>query len=514
MYIIATIIILLATFENLWPLIIGFQKTPTGYVFLGTVHHPGDYFYYLSQFAQGAYRTITTIDLYTSEPISPSFIGWSNVLLGKFFFLIGLSPIIAYHTSVFILTILVFFTAYKLSLVFLGSRFGALISLYLFTLFHAFSVVRDGASSYGDYWNNFAVPRVRFGAVPHQLLLSIASFTLVHTLFRRIQGSHATKTLIGIACSSIIVGSLQPVLWASIVGIFLLSYIATQTRKRSVDVYGFLALGTGALPVMYLYNLFQSLPFSQLRLWEAAQHTPLTPEHFISAMGPILLIAFASIPFVLIPLTTQRLFLILFTCISVFMLVSPFSTYIHISHVRFMSTLTILLLSIMATIGLLPLLQTRNRLLKIITYTCICILSTYLLPNHLKTIKLFTTFTNSNLYEYLPTQDYLFFRSIAKVGDQNDVFLVSPPYNELFPGISGKRSYNGHHLLTIRASQKDAEVATFFSGAMNTDTLHTFLTSRDISWVICPPSQASLQNAPWASVRAKTENLVLYAVQK
>ncbi len=511
-------IILLATLENYWPLIAGYRQTPIGFTFLGTVHHPGDYFYYLSQFAQGAYRTVTTVDLYTSESLPPSLVGWSNVLLGKFFSLLHVEPIVGYHISVAVLTILVFVSAYILCHTILKSKGYAIFSLYLFMLFHAFPLLRDGTPSYGDYWNNFAVPRVRIGAVPHQLLIAIASFILVQGIFRRTGGDLSTRTLMLIVSSSVILGSLQPILWAITIGTFLLSYVATQRLKqhthRAVDVHGILALSSGAIPVLYLYVLFQSLPFSQLKLWEAAQQTTLTLEHFISATGPLMLIAITSIPFVLTSFTVERLFLVVFTSISMFMLVTPLSAYIHISHVRFMSTLTILLLSIMATIGIRTLVQTHHRILTILTYLSVLMLSLYLLPNHLKTIRLSSTFNQSNIYEYLPTQDYRFFRSMASMGEQNDVFLVAPPHNELFPGISGKRSYNGHHLLTIQASEKDAHAAKFFGASMSADDMHAFLTSQSISWVISPPNQPILNTSSWASIRAKTDNLVLYAIQK
>jgi len=179
-----TIIIFLATLENTAPSIIGFTNTPKDMVFLGNVHHPGDYFYYLSQFTQGENRWLTTIDLFTSEHMSPSFIGWSNVLIGKIFHILNLSPIVAYQASIAILGIALLIMAYILALTILRSRRAATIALYFFALFHAFPVLRDGKPSYGDYWNNFAVPRVRFGGVPHQLLLHTASIALVYGLIQ------------------------------------------------------------------------------------------------------------------------------------------------------------------------------------------------------------------------------------------------------------------------------------------------------------------------------------------
>lgn len=511
---ILTVLIALSTLENCWPLLIGYQHTPQGFTFLGTVHHPGDYFYYLSQFTQGAYRTITTVDLYTGESLPPTFVGWSNVLLGKLFFFLHMPPVAAYHISVGLLTVLVFAAAYQLCRVFFASKAYAVFSLYLFMLFHAFPLLRDGLPSYGDYWNNFAVPRVRIGAVPHQLIIAIASFFLVRTALLWMQSNTSKKNLVILVVSSIVLGSLQPVLWVLTTGILILSGLVTMKhRYTSTDTHGLLALSTGAIPVLYLSILFRSLPFSQLRLWEATQQTLLIPEHFVSATGPLFLVAIISIPFVLRPFTLQRLFLVLFTITSVGMLVSPIPSYLSISHIRFMSTLTILLLSVIAAIGIHPFITAKNRIVRFGTALCIAALSLYLLPNHLKTIALSSAFHPSNVFEYIPTKDYDFFHSLASMGGQNDIFLVISPYNELFPALSGKRSYNGHHLLTIRASQKDAQASAFFNGAMNESDMRTFLRSNRISWVICTVNMPMHTKYSWASIRAKTENLILYAVQ-
>ena len=486
-------------------------------IFLGTVHHPADYFYYLSQFAQGAYQTFMTVDLYTSENLSPTFVGWSNVLIGKLFILFGFSPMIAYHVSVAILTIFLFFTAYFLCLYVLKSRFFAIVSLYLFMLFHAFPILREGKPSYGDYWNNYAVPRVRIGAVPHQLLLSITSMLLVFGIFLWTQNKHSWKTLLLISCSSLILGSLQPALWALITGSMFFSIVISVRHTKPIPLNSLLlcvlATATGAIPIIYLTRLFQTLPFSQLKLWEATQQTLLTPEHFLVATGPIIVVALISIPILLKHSDIKRIFLVIFSTLSLTLFLSPLPRYIGISHVRFMSTLVILSLALIATHGLRPLLQAKQVWLKWMTYIFIIGLSLVLIPNHFKTIEISSTFTPNNLYQYLPVKDYDFFREIASKSQPTDTFLVIAPYNELFPALSGRRSYNGHPLLTIQSAKKDALAASFFADTQSNEAMRQFLLSNGIRWVISTQNQQKLKSAQWASIRAKTNNLVLYAIQ-
>ena len=98
------LISLLATVENMIPSIVGFQKASSDTVFLGTVHHADDYFYYLSQFTQGATCFLTTTNLYSSEITADTFIGWSNVLTGRLFHLFGIPAIPAYQITIAIWT--------------------------------------------------------------------------------------------------------------------------------------------------------------------------------------------------------------------------------------------------------------------------------------------------------------------------------------------------------------------------------------------------------------------------
>lgn len=511
-------IIFLATLENLWPLLVGLQQTPVGYVFLGTVHHPADYFYYLSQFTQGAYRTITTVDLYTSEVIPPSFVGWSNVALGKLFFLLGFSPGAAYHISVLFLTVLIFIAAYRLSLHIFKSRPFALLSLYFFALFHAFPMTRDGVPSYGDYWNNFAVPRVRLGAVPHQLLLTLSSFLMVYGIFRWRHTSSSWKTLILIACSSVILGSLQPALWGLIAGsigiTYLIQFSSTTPVPRGTLIKGIGAVGLGAIPVLYLAILFRSLPFSQLQRWEATQQTPLTPEHFLTATGPLFLLGLFSLPALLSKRTFEQVFLFVFSVISFGLFLSPIPSMLGISHVRCMSALAILSVTCIAVFGVQGLIRKKTPWVTMLGYLIIAALSVLLIPNHFKTLKLATGFNPNNLYHYLPKEEYELFQNAASMTRPNETFLVVQPYNELFPAISGRRSYSGHPLLTINAAQKEAFTRSFFSDTLQNTAMHQFLTDQGIRWIISTPNQHTLKTANWAIERAKTNSLILYEVQK
>lgn len=430
--IIVGLIILLATLENSAPLLIDILKTPPGSVFLGTVHHPADYFYYLSQFAQGSYRWLTTVNLYTNEPVPPSFVGWSNVLLGRLFALIGIPHLWAYHLSVIIFTAVFFLVAYRLSLAILGKKWPATLTLFLFAIFHAFPIVRDGALSYADYWNNVAVPTVRLGGVPHQLIIGIVSLLSVLFFIR--------KRALGLALCGFVLASLQPVLWL-LVG---LAAVATRSWKN-IAVF----LTAGAIPALYLWRLFATQPFLQLKLWEAGQQNHLTLWQFMLATGPIFLLTVFFIPRFLSKNEVSKLLIFCFALLSVALFLSPLPSALGFTHVRFMSALTILCLSIIAADGLSALGKPGIAIALGLFFL--------LLPNHVKTITINTKVDTNNAYYYLPKGDYDLLRRAADISTPEDTFYVIWPFNVVFPGISGRRSFNGHPLLTINAAQKETQ---------------------------------------------------------
>lgn len=506
MHLIAFLLIFLATLENLWPLIVGFQGTPEGYVFLGTVHHPPDYFYYLSQFAQGGYRWVTTVDLFTSEQIPATFVGWSNVLTGRIFQLFGLSPFVAYHTSVAILTVLLFVFAYKLT--------RSTLALYLFALFHAFPILRDGKPSYGDYWNNFAVPRVRFGGVPHQLLLNTASMALVYFLIECIQNKQKTgKTLIGLGISSLILASLQPVLWALITAISVVTALCKPV-SRHTGLPFLIMLVCGLPPVLYLTRLFITLPFSQLKLWEAGAQNAFTPEHFLTSTGPVFLIALFSLPLFASHLSFAKIFVILFSLLSLLLFLSPVPIALGLSQARFISTLTILCLSVVASSGLMHLINAKGNIMRIIGALLIVGISWLLIPNHFKTLRLVSQFNPGNAYYYLPAAEYEFLQRSGRIGTPEDTFLVTWPYNEMFPAITGKRTYYGHPLLTIRQEEKAARAVSLFTGTLTPAEMAAFLTENHITYIITTADNPRFASLSFLIRVAASKTLILYQVKR
>lgn len=493
------LISVLATVENILPSIIGFQKTPADYIFLGTVHHANDYFYYLSQFSQGTTHWITTTDLFTGESLPDTLIGWSNVLTGHLFHLFGVPAIPAYHISIALWTFLLCLSAYQLALFIFKDKHKALFSLVLFVLYHAFPIMQDNHWTYADYWNNFSVPRIRFGGVPHQLLLNTLSITT--TLFLLQQ----KRWLVSV--SAFLLASLQPVLWLLIViasGISALIQSLQTSRKYAYALPTLLLILSGLPAAIYLHTTFATLPFSQLKAWEATQQVPLTVTHFVLAMGPIFILALFSLRTFIAKQTYGRLVVVVFSCLSLFMFMSKIPEATGLTNIRFLSTLTILCIAIIATEGLMH--------KRILFFSLTLLLFTLLIPNHLRTINLSTQFSPTNAYEYLSKSDVDFLTSINTVGTSDDTFLVLWPYNSIFPALTGRKSYNGHPLLTINTTEKDALAAALYDQKMTNEKMQQFFLEHTIRFVIAYPWQTHLNQLSYLEAKKQTPNLILYEV--
>lgn len=533
MNVIALVIIFLSTLENIWPIFMGYALTPKNYMFLGTIHHPGDYFYYLSQFTQGATHLFLTKDLYTSEPLPANLVGWFNALLGQLFSRIGMSSMIGYDVSVIVLTVVLLTVSYYLALRVFRSRFAATLTLYLFTLFHAFPLVVNGKLAYHDYWSNVASPLARFGHVPHQLLIIISSIVSTYIMITWDTASVRTKRKLGIIlfCLHVVIASLQPVLWVllTVVGsisIALVSVIRRYSLRMSLPHFiPVLLMGLGGLvPALYLSNLFMMAPYSQLKAWELAQHNPLTVTHFLLSTGPVFLIALVALPaFVCtikrnpetgrIQVTFQdhiftRLHTVLFAGMSLLLFLSPIPYRIGLPDVRFVSSLTVLCVSIIAAHGLL-------HMKKLYLWIILIVLTLTLIPSHIRSAEIANDFQQNNAYQYLSVWDYSFLVSSANVSrSENDTYLIIWPFNLIFPGITGKKSFGGHPLLTIDSQTKDSLAQQFFDNVMTTSEKELFLRKYHITYVLAYVWTPSLADAPFLSKLLNTSTLVLYKVNE
>jgi hypothetical protein len=530
---IAALIIFLATLETMIPLIVGYLHTPKDMIFLGTTHYPIDYFYYLSEIAQGAYRWMTTVDLYTTEKLSPTLVGWNYVLMGR---LMGLffSPMSIYHASIVILFILLLITAYKLSLLILNSKLYATLALYLFVLFHSFPIIRDGKPSYGDYFSNFAVPRVRFDTVPHHFLQSILSMLCVYLVLQwhKRSSNKNPVLLLSLFIVTFLLASFQPVLWALLVGVTALTTLFSVTSFHNWLPVGAIAIG-GLLPTSYLSVITSLPPFALSKAWEASQQMLFSASYVISATGPIYVLALVALPFLLKNSTFALRFVILYALCSYTLFLSPLPVMIGISQVRFMSALTIFCVSVIAAEGLMRLSMWSDNMYRLlmqakgnkiiaeskkfsfptaVIFSVLTLLTLTLLPNHVIMLGLATNFDTKNAYQYLYKNDYNLLELAGKHSTPRDTFLVIWPFNVMFPALSGRRSFDGNDFITLDVQKKQVVTKQFFDGSMSDLEMKQFLNENEITYIIAYTWTKKISRLSGVSSVGSSGQLVLYHV--
>jgi len=261
--------------------------TPKGFFYLGTVHWPSDYFYYLSQFAQGREHWFASTMLFTPEKLKPVLIGWQNVLSGRLLMMTGLDVISAYQTAVGIyLTLYLVISWLFIREIFPKNPTKRVLSLLFFLTSTSLFYLKLGAHgfewNYFNHWYNLGIPLARFGPTPHHLLayaLGVAGW-----LF------YLRNRMFLLALSGFLHASINPVTWGLNVMVLFITAFIPKVKIRSLIAAGILFLA-GILPALYAKAVFSQLPYSLSSAWESTQHLKLVPAQLFMGTGLVIILA-------------------------------------------------------------------------------------------------------------------------------------------------------------------------------------------------------------------------------
>lgn len=526
---IITLLTLTATLVNILPSLIGRLTTPPNMTFLGTVHHPFDYFYYLSQFAQGGQGSwLRGFDLYTTLYPRPTFVGWINIVLGHAFSLVGISHLGAYQIS----TVLFTLTFLALTYLFIGEVFPKkhhsprlrIISFLLFLTNNAIAIPHLAGSRWTfpfiDYWNNYATPFVRLGNVPHHLIAHAAIVgTFLCTLWWVRARRYRVIFLVGSALAGIILASINPIQWVLVgvslgVAALLVGRVNERfsAKKILVSLLPLVSFALSGLPMaIYLQQLFRLPPYSQLAAWELTQQIRLRWWDILLASGPVFFLGFAGAPLFFKNLSYPKILIGTYVAATYLLFLSPVSHVMGITNARFLSGVTFVGLACAAG-NLLIRLGKRRLGTHQTTGMILCLVILFTIPATWAQLQARATFNPNNAYQYIPDAVYNIFISAKRLSAPNDTFLAIWPFNVTFPGISGRRSFHGHPLLTIDAAAKDEQANAFFSGSMSDETMQQFLRDNGIAYVLTYRWSPKLAALPFLTKVIDTDYLVIYRV--
>lgn len=511
---VAGVIILLVFLQGL-PSVIGYLYTPPGNVFLGTMHWPGDYFYYLSQFAQGKTHWFWSYDLYTNDFSKQTLVGWVNVFLGKVFSFVGISHISAYQLLVPILSVIFLYVSYLLvRLYYPGDPKKRVMAFLLFAFSNAFPKLEfmqgTWRVSFYEYWTNKGLTFNRLGGVPHHLIESIVIILIVLFVFGYWEGKRVRvwiKLLVYIPLGFVLV-SIEPVHFLLIIFILMMT-VCIWSAKRMLDQSQrqkiwirlihrkslfnvlFLCLPIGLLLIggmpmgYYLRSLFLYPPFIQLRVWENTQQIAVQFFPFLLATGPVALLSFIGLPMHVKKPTMGTLLGIVWIITTIGLFFSPIPKLMGISNARFIPATTILFLAIFATDGLYALEKLTKRTISVYVFFSITLL--ILLPTYWVQIGKRLTVQPDNAFYYIRRSAYDTFIKAKDMSDEKDTFLVIWPFNVSFPGITGRRVFEGHHLLTIDSDRKEKLTQLFFYSDTGLQEREKFINGNNIDYIVTYP---------------------------
>ena len=476
--------------------ILGFAQSSKDLVFLGPVHYPPDYYYYVSQFAQGQTRWITAVDLYTSDFKGATLVGATNVLAGRVLSLFHIPPIIGYALTLTVYTFLLFLlTIFFLIRLYPRKSYGPLIAFIFFS-------VANMIPGTGSFYGNVAEPLVRFSRVPHQILglicILLAMLAIAYGEHKKL--SLSTKIIIGFiaAFSGLVLANINPVQWLLTSCVLFFScfvFLAVNRELKIVNRFPFLihyslfinplVFFLSGLPMaIYLSNLFKSLPFSQSAVWESWQLLRLPLLQAIQSFGPIAIVAVVGLPLFFAKPTLPRLLIGVYGVASVVLFFSPVSSIGKITNARFLSAITVLASSAIAADLLLNIPVAKLKTRMVVVWVCVCILMFMLVPLGVSQFWQHANLNTNNAYVYVSPLIIDAFEAARKQTTDKDIVLATWPYDEAFPALTGRRGFMGHMHLTIDLDRKNKEAFLFFDARIDDAAMHKFLKDNGITYVL------------------------------
>lgn len=526
-----SVIILVTTLLNALPIILGYANTPQWHVFLGTIHHPGDYFYYLSQFRQGQWSWMSGYNLFTNDFVQKTFVGWVNILLGKFFWFLGFDAIRAYHLSTILFTCIFLFLSYVLIRQVFPRKKDILVRVGAFVMFvtaNAFPVLDQSSGGqtiyYATYWTNYAEPFTRLGGVPHHLITHsaiVAAFIcmIAHARSKRSNTRILTAVLLGL--TGVIIAGINPVQWVVVGATIGLTILIGAVRSKHARLAGFIRdVGTRSMPgavfvlsgmpvAWYLKGLFSKLPYSQLAAWESAQQIRPGVMQFIAASGPVMVLGLVILVFFVKRHSNERLLIGAYLLASVTGFLSPIPPALHLLDIRFMSAVSYLAAAIVAAWGLQKLFK-LNRVSVVIACCITLALAAIQFVPWQQQLAIRTTIAPFNAYNYITTDVYESYFLLQKMTEQDDTILVPWPFEGSMPALTGRHGYHGHQLLTIDGGKKAANAVAIFDETITDEEMQNLLQEENIDYILTFPGKPSPK--PFLEILDEGKTLTLYKV--
>lgn len=516
--IIITIFILTAVFGIEIQYIVNKLAEPANLVYLGTVHWPADYFYYLSQFIQGKNNWIWSTVLFTPEKLKPVLVGWQNVLTGKILTGLGLNVILAYQVAVGIYLALFLFISYRvIREIFPEHKKKRLLAFFFFiTATSLWRVLKSSGGwelSYFTHWYNLGNSLARFGPTPHHLIAySLGSFILLNCILWVKNGFKNSKYLFYLLIAGFLQASINPVAW----GLTALSIITAGAvnlirDKRIINLLpGLILMAAGIFPSIYVKAVFSRAPYNISSMWESAQQLGLTPLSLIQYSGLIIIFGLLGIISFLRKIIFGRMLIFIFLIYSLFFYMSGISGILKISNARFWPSQVYIGWAVIASEGVFLIVSKTRKAKKLIFAGVLGIYLVSIIPTYYVSYKTILIPMRAYGFYYMPKDIYQAVKVSGKISKENDVFLVIWPYNLAFPALTGRKILFGDEFLTINYQTYMRDGFDIIDGKLTEDNLKRTLNKYRIKYLLMYTNNNYFRQFPFLKDVYRNPTVTLY----
>ncbi len=496
---VTTISLVVATI-NVFHVIIGLAKKPTGYTYLATGHYYLDYFEYLQHVAAGIAGRFVPTNYFTTDPSLADWRFFPYILLGKIAWLFHLSPVTAYWGAVFFLTLFTLLGFYYLIHLMLAKEtFSLKIIAFLIAIFSGPTYqifINNGQLILNpyDFWYGPATFIRRFEVVPYHalgLLLLLVIIAIINRIWEKIPDISNKKIVIKgflVAVLLAILMTFMPILLISLIPALLavsaVYFIKFKKNRSKIFLFNAIILIL-IIPVGFI--LRNNVGYGGMNF--EIKWISRDPWWFILlSLGPMVLFFPFGLRGYIKESNFLRQILLTFTLVSYCLFISPVAYFLGTHNLRFFSSISFVFYGVLAVLGIKKIssIFKTNKKIAIILMSSVlifysCFLTFYSLYKRSSGLDPTTPYT---IWTYLPSSIIEGLKSLQNYHQAN---VLAGPYGGIglfVPIFSYRRVYLGHPIGTPNIEKKMSTADLFYSGKMTEDEAKKFLQINKIRFVI------------------------------
>lgn len=493
-FLVVTSVLVLASFV---PFLYLTWLTPPGHVYLGAHNFVGDYAMYPAGIIQGQHLKLTSLDKFTAEPQTGTWVHGLYLWLGWLTAPFRLNPVLVYHLArlaggfLFALAIFVLIRQFFEKA---GERNLAFLLAYAISSIPHLSFVGGKLAllePYLPWWSGGEVMR-RVTFLPHSLMRD-SLLLLIFAWWIKVLKEGRVRFLPAALAAGFLLSFFGPLqaglvwLWLAL-GVAFVFFQEVKTRRfvktRLVVKTAFLYFLFSLPSFLYIVQVFSINPWKWVKEWELA-NPRITPFwEWAAFSGVTFFLALPGMILVLARRGLARILLLAFILVTMAGIFSRATSLFGLISFRFLGVPLHVPFGIFAADTLSAAQKFfRLRFLALIVALFLLLLS---LPAYIQSID-----TQIDEYHprrgfinvYLPQAWYDSMRWLDENTDPDEIVLSEFVTGNTIPAVSGNTTYIGHFVSTLNLAEKAEKSDAFFSGGMGQEEARQFLLDNRIDYV-------------------------------